>query len=186
MKKILLSIAVIGFVGVIAAGATSAYFSDTETSTGNTFTAGTLNLQVNDADNWSASTPVTLSAMKPGDTTDTTLKLSNTGSINGTGVSLAVAVVSNFENSVADPESDVDTTAGVNEGELCSSANITVKDGTTVIKTGTLSAFGAATLAALNAGASKTYTLTYDIPGTVGNVIQSDSCVFTLTATLNQ
>jgi predicted ribosomally synthesized peptide with SipW-like signal peptide len=46
MKKILMSVAVIGFVGAIAAGATGAFFSDTETSTGNTFTAGSLDLKI--------------------------------------------------------------------------------------------------------------------------------------------
>ena len=36
----------IAFVGAIAAGATGAFFSDTETSTGNTFTAGRLDLKI--------------------------------------------------------------------------------------------------------------------------------------------
>ena len=39
MKKILISLAVVGAVGAVVAGATGAFFSDTETSTGNTFTA---------------------------------------------------------------------------------------------------------------------------------------------------
>lgn len=46
MKRILLSVAVIGAVAAIVVGATTAYFSDTETSQGNTFTAGTLDLKV--------------------------------------------------------------------------------------------------------------------------------------------
>jgi len=46
MKKIFGSLAVIGFIGAAAAGLTGAYFSDTETSTGNTFTAGALDLKV--------------------------------------------------------------------------------------------------------------------------------------------
>ncbi|MCI0532608.1 CalY family protein [bacterium] len=46
MKKIVLSISTIIFVGAIAAGLTGAYFGDTETSTGNTFTAGALDLKV--------------------------------------------------------------------------------------------------------------------------------------------
>ena len=45
-KKILLSLCVIGAVAAIAVGGTIAYFSDTETSTGNTFTAGSLDLKV--------------------------------------------------------------------------------------------------------------------------------------------
>jgi predicted ribosomally synthesized peptide with SipW-like signal peptide len=44
--KILLSLSVIAAVAAIAIGGTVAYFSDTETSTGNTFTAGTLDLKV--------------------------------------------------------------------------------------------------------------------------------------------
>lgn len=46
MKKIIVSLSIIAVVAAIAIGATTAYFSDTETSTGNTFTAGALDLQV--------------------------------------------------------------------------------------------------------------------------------------------
>ena len=47
MKKgILLSLALVAFVGAAAVGATGAFFSDTETSTGNTFTAGAIDLRV--------------------------------------------------------------------------------------------------------------------------------------------
>lgn len=46
MKKILISLSTIAFVGVMAVGATGAFFSDTETSTGNTFTAGSIDLSL--------------------------------------------------------------------------------------------------------------------------------------------
>jgi len=46
MKKILLSVSIIAAVAAIAFGVTTAFFSDTETSTGNTFTAGALDLKV--------------------------------------------------------------------------------------------------------------------------------------------
>ena len=46
MKKILISLGIIGVAAVAVVGATGAYFSDVETSEGNTLTAGTLNLQV--------------------------------------------------------------------------------------------------------------------------------------------
>jgi predicted ribosomally synthesized peptide with SipW-like signal peptide len=46
MKKILLSVAVIAIVAIGAIGATRAFFSDTETSTGNTFTAGAIDLKI--------------------------------------------------------------------------------------------------------------------------------------------
>lgn len=46
MKKILLSSGLIVFMAAVVISATGAFFSDTETSTGNTFTAGALDLKV--------------------------------------------------------------------------------------------------------------------------------------------
>ena len=46
MKKILVSLGVIVAVGAVVIGATGAFFSDTETSVGNTFTAGDIDLQI--------------------------------------------------------------------------------------------------------------------------------------------
>ena len=45
-KKILISLGVIVFAAAVIIGATGAFFSDTETSTGNTFTAGSIDLKV--------------------------------------------------------------------------------------------------------------------------------------------
>jgi len=46
MKKLITSIGIVGIVATIAVGATIAYFNDVETSSGNTITAGSLNLQL--------------------------------------------------------------------------------------------------------------------------------------------
>src|SRR3989338_9560149 len=46
MRKILISLGMIVFVGAVVAGATGAFFSDTETSTGNTFAAGDIDLKI--------------------------------------------------------------------------------------------------------------------------------------------
>ncbi|TSC95403.1 MAG: hypothetical protein Athens101410_582 [Parcubacteria group bacterium Athens1014_10] len=46
MKKILLSLSIIALVAIVVVGATTAFFTDTETSTGNTFTAGTIDLKI--------------------------------------------------------------------------------------------------------------------------------------------
>src|SRR3989344_1786686 len=46
MRKILISLGMIVFVGAVVAGATGAFFSDTETSTGNTFAAGAIDLGI--------------------------------------------------------------------------------------------------------------------------------------------
>ncbi|MEO0190928.1 MAG: TasA family protein [candidate division WOR-3 bacterium] len=50
MRKILLSLSVIGIVALVVIGATVAYFHDVETSTGNTMAAGTLDLKIRDQD----------------------------------------------------------------------------------------------------------------------------------------
>jgi len=50
MKRILVSLSIIGVVGAIAIGGTIAYFSDVETSTGNTLSAGVLDLLIADND----------------------------------------------------------------------------------------------------------------------------------------
>lgn len=44
--RILASVAMLVFVGAVVASSTGAFFSDTETSTGNTFTAGDIDLQI--------------------------------------------------------------------------------------------------------------------------------------------
>jgi len=79
MKKILISLSIIGAVAAIAVGGTIAYFSDTETSTGNTFTAGTLDLTVDAPQDsiW------TMTNMAPGDSTSGTLAMTNAGSLPG-------------------------------------------------------------------------------------------------------
>lgn len=45
-KKIVMSLSVIAAVAAVVVGGTGAFFSDTETSTGNTFTAGAIDLKV--------------------------------------------------------------------------------------------------------------------------------------------
>src|SRR5437762_1858903 len=46
MKKILLSVGSILFAGALLAGGTGAFLADTETSTGNTFASGVIDLKV--------------------------------------------------------------------------------------------------------------------------------------------
>lgn len=80
-SRILLSAASIAAAAALIIGATFAFFSDTETSSGNTFTAGTLDLQVNGVDN--PGTLVTLTA-KPSESVDPVkVTLTNTGNNQG-------------------------------------------------------------------------------------------------------
>lgn len=64
MKKIAISLGIIGVVAAIVIGATTAYFSDTEVSGGNLFKAGTIDIQIED-DNFVWSDGATLADMKP-------------------------------------------------------------------------------------------------------------------------
>ena len=80
MKKILISLMAIALVvGLVGAG-TIAYFSDTESSTGNTFTAGTLVLSVTGSETGSAGW-VSPTNWAPGETEDGNVILANAGTI---------------------------------------------------------------------------------------------------------
>jgi predicted ribosomally synthesized peptide with SipW-like signal peptide len=87
MKKILISLAIIGVVAAIAVGATVAYFSDTETSIGNTFTAGSLDLKLsNDGQTYTDGVAATLtfSNMAPGSETGlANIYYKNAGTVSG-------------------------------------------------------------------------------------------------------
>lgn len=61
--------------GTLGINQTSAYFSDEATISGNTFTAGTLSIDLNNTENYSS--PL----MYPTDTTSTSMDISNTGSL---------------------------------------------------------------------------------------------------------
>ena len=75
MRKILTAIFVVGLVATMAGTGIYAYFSDTETTAGNTFTAGTLDLEVSHSSDGPWTDGVTgtwtLANMMPGDETAT-------------------------------------------------------------------------------------------------------------------
>lgn len=99
--KILMSLFLLIITLSMVAGGSFAYFSDSETSNGNTFTAGTLDLKINDGDENVVGFNVT--NMRPGNQPATSYKLSNTGSISGY-LNITSAVVVNTENGIIEPE----------------------------------------------------------------------------------
>ena len=132
MKKILLSLSAIAFAGVIVAGATGAFFQDTETSTGNTFAAGAIDLkvdnesyynsQVSTSTSWQL-TDLTIekffnfSDVKPGDDGEDTISLHVNN--NDSWVCADVTLTSNDDNGITEPEGeDGDVTDGPGNGEL--------------------------------------------------------------------
>ncbi len=79
MKKILLSLVLIG--GVVASGvmATRAYFSDTETSAGNTISAGTIDISVDNENPWTKTYTSQWTDFKPGVVQEMTFVVKNDG-----------------------------------------------------------------------------------------------------------
>jgi len=152
MKKILFTMtACVLCLGLM--GSAFAYFSDTETSSGNTFTAGTLDLKV-DVDpsgsvtDWQDSAPnygmiytgaefEIINNMEPGDLEYNTLGIKNAGTVDGE-VSIEFINVVNAENydaltdeaeaydATTNPSGDADTSDGTGVGELGASVLFTI------------------------------------------------------------
>lgn len=117
MKKIIVSLfTIFALVAVVASG-TQAVFVDTETVSGNTIAAGTLNLTVDDAES-PVIANVDLSGMVPGETYSQTWILKNTGSLEGQ-PSVEFSAITEDDNGCVSPETDAgDVTCGPGEGEL--------------------------------------------------------------------
>ena len=116
MKKILLSLVTLLAVGSIAARATTAYFSDTETSTGNTFSAGSLDLTV-DGKNGENVIKWTLTNLRPGNQPLGRYTLNNSGSVNGY-LNLSKIALTSKENECLEPETGDPTCGATDPGEL--------------------------------------------------------------------
>jgi predicted ribosomally synthesized peptide with SipW-like signal peptide len=204
MKKILgLSLTALLVMGVIA-GATFAYFSDTESSTGNTLTAGTLDLNIDGGD--TAVTTFNVSAVAPGDSGSGSSTLANVGSMAGE-LDIATSAVTNTGAASGSTE------YGDDSGDLGASAEIamyldidqsgTWNAGDTGLSSdGTTYAFPAAldydvidnyasetwnaAVATMAAAASEDIVVSWRVPTSAGNSIQGDSVSFSITFILEQ
>ncbi len=202
MKTKLLAIAMIAIVSgaLVTGGSIFAYLSDVEHVDGNQYTSGTLNLVLGG----SGATPATVGPVYPGwgtpqypasvSAATTTLTVSNSGNINGV-LYLNFTEIKNNENLITDPEGKynlipgdaADTTPLV--GELGANLYVSVSYGGVQMCAPTLlNNLGSAgiLLGNLPADGSQTVIITYYVPTTVGNVIQSDSVVFNLVFNLEQ
>jgi len=104
MKKILISLITVAVVAGLVGGGAFAYFNDTETSSGNTFTTATLDLKVDGQDDGATVAHVTLSNMEPCDDSGYyKWVLKNDGSIPGK-LSVTFGPMTDNENGVVEPE----------------------------------------------------------------------------------
>lgn len=203
-RTVLVSTLVIALIAGLVGAATWAYFSDVETSSGNTFTAGTLDLELSGTYD-STSLPVALTNMAPGDQTTVTLNMTNVGSLAGdlsfqisyvdadgtpTGEFGADMSADDFAKgllildpvnytpaggSVRNVYNDWLSYAGAHDGN---GANLSVYD----VKTA-----GTWTMSEpLTAAGTATIVMTVQLDPNAGNEFQADGIAVTITGTLNQ
>lgn len=107
---LVLALLIVMMLGTLGTGA---WFSDNETSNGNAFTAGSLDLNV-DGNNTNV-VKFTVTGMRPGNQPTSSWTLANVGSMNGY-LDLENITVTNSENGRIEPEIEAgDTSDGVGE-----------------------------------------------------------------------
>jgi predicted ribosomally synthesized peptide with SipW-like signal peptide len=77
MRKIIISLSVVAAVAAAVVVGTTAFFSDTETSTGNTFTAGTIDIAIDGENPWIKN--YSIGDLKPGETGYINFDITNVG-----------------------------------------------------------------------------------------------------------
>jgi len=213
-KKILFSLmAIILAVGLVGAGA-FAYFSDTETSTGNTFTAGTLDLLVTTSGACSDVGKITVNEqgdglndsvvfanLAPGDSGSITWTITNTGTLPGM-VMIHRTLSNDVDGVDTEPELLVDLTPGA-AGELDNNmwliSTVTIDGVSTFVYEGNPWYANWMSLEAtygpeqfdnlpklLPANSVLVVTYNWSIPTTVDDVIQGDTFTLNLEMTLDQ
>jgi len=210
MKKILsLSIVALMVIGLVAGG-TWAFFSDTETSNDNTWTAGTLNL-VNVIAGTAVDTDVvvteqadglndkvqfgTVTPIVPGDSGTLTFTLTNQGTTDGF-LTIDAATTFGEGGAATEPEAvdEGGTPVGLDTGIKVwvtktigeTTTNILGATDAYVAMSGLAAALDAEVDVAMAAADVIIYELHWEVPTSVGNEIQGDTAELDITFTLNQ
>jgi spore coat-associated protein N len=199
LRKVLLSLMTIVLVCGVVGGGVYAYFSDVETSTGNTFTAGTLDLNL-DGGNTNV-VKFTVGDVAPGDSGNGTWTVSNVGSIDGyldlESVSVTEGIGTTTDPEVADEPSHGDT-AQLGSYLLAHLFVDTNDNGSW--DSGETDIFGSdGSPAAINTiagsydqnlslphGSTNYITLVWSVPGDTDNRIQGDNVTLEMTFELQQ
>lgn len=193
-KRILLSSVSIFASLALAAGATFAFFSDSDTSSNNVFTAGSFNLVLSDTNETAVDNVTetwTGTGMTPGGASvDATLQLQNLGTVAGNNVHVALA------NAVSTPADDMDkylkiTTLeydSVNILPLITESNANgfadLEDWAALA--GSHSIPGSIQLSLTNTGVNHPLHMVVQLDSTAPNAVQGDTVTSTFTATLHQ
>lgn len=202
-RRVLGGIATVGAASAAVGAGTFAAFSDTETSSGNSVTAGTLDLQLNP--NSSGSTSIDFGTIAPGDSGYLVIELTNDGSIDATLQSINIGDVSEdgsltesltTNSDGEDPNSDgelddyLEIGVFIEADDLTSASvgtttgeTVSATDGTRVISSDTKlsDAVGRNNgfSESLTTNETKYLVLNYELPREeTGNVVQGDSAGF--------
>lgn len=190
MKTIIgLTISFILAVSMIGVG-TFAYFNDTESSTSNQLTAGTLDLKTDDVDGVSQTQYTTNMAL--GDTVGpSTIALKNSGSVDGSNLDIAFSYVENdgSPNSVNKSADDTAAMMGVTTlsyggASLLSSINDANSNGYKDVYD--LANADLTGQSGINASATKNFQIAVQLRSETGDDFQADGITMTMTFTLNQ
>jgi predicted ribosomally synthesized peptide with SipW-like signal peptide len=112
-KGSLLILIALGLVAVLVGPGVFAYFSSTQTSGTNTFTAGTIDLSVNNQDPWTGTIDANLKDLKPGMNRLGTVTLKNVGT-NPEDVWVMITAVSTADGATSVPETTEEAGTAVN------------------------------------------------------------------------
>ena len=205
IKKILISLSVIAVVAAVVVGATTAYFSDVETSTGNTLTAGTIDLAVNDMNPFHG-TVVTIKDVKPSkEIADRLVRLQNVGTNDGI-ANLHIGRGTHSEGIDSEPECQAegaihgwipqhgrcDRSVSAMDENIC---HVIIYDycydanDNKVCDTGERHLISPSThidLGLLPAGKERILWLSHHLAGHAGNEYQGDTCTWDIDFTLKQ
>lgn len=185
-KKMLLSLLVIGVVSVTAGAGTWAYFSDTETSTANTFTAGTLNL-LEDTE-----FSMTAGPMAPGESDTQWYNVSNDGTLDLNISSMTLTVTGE-----SDGTGNTDYPTNISAAGTAANISVTIIEtttSTTIVENAKLSTLNSeqigdneeSEIGTLSPDDVRTFEITLTLDSGVDNSMQNDGVVFSVEIGANQ
>lgn len=168
----------VGLVTAFGAVTTSAFWTDQVNVTGGTFSAGTLDLEVNDdPDDAVALTTLGLTAMVPGNSAAGVLKVENTGTVPLAYDAVAAATNpdgKNLAGGLSVKVTGAATTSGSAPATTCSGAALTGTGST-------LSGGLVTTKRVLQPGASENLCIQITLPAAASNAYQGSTTVATFT-----
>ncbi len=181
MRKLPVSLLVLGLVAVVLGAGTFAYFSDVETSQNNVFAAGTVDIEVTDASGSFGPYNIALTAL-PGETYWYNTSVYN----NGTSTVNVYLKLDNLVDSggvTTEPELAVNPADDINDLSNKTYIQINV-DGTDKLAAGTTLNSQAGSwvyLGSLSPGATMHVNMSLHIDSATGNAYQGDKSTFDVT-----